>query len=92
MGGGWGPQREEIEGLKMRTEEEFTQEVQARNKMRAEVGLPLVSVAEEVWKLSARVSYCGLSGISFPVSQSLHTRLFSAGQVHTIRITCWCSS
>ena len=38
---------------KMRTEEELTREVQARNELRAEVGLPLVSVSKEVQKLHA---------------------------------------
>lgn len=35
----------------MRTKDELTREVEARNKLRAEVGLPLVPVAEEVKKL-----------------------------------------
>jgi hypothetical protein len=37
----------------MRTKDELTREVQARNKLRAETGLPLVSVAKEVRKLHA---------------------------------------
>jgi hypothetical protein len=37
----------------MRTREELTREVEARNKLRAEAGLPLVSVGREVEKLHA---------------------------------------
>lgn len=37
----------------MRTKDELTREVEARNKLRAEAGLPLVSLAREVKKLHA---------------------------------------
>ncbi len=37
----------------MRTKVELTREVKARNRLRAEAGLPLVSVSKEVQKLHA---------------------------------------
>ena len=37
----------------MRTKEELTREVEDRNKLRADVGLPLVPVAKKVQKLYA---------------------------------------
>jgi hypothetical protein len=43
--------------LPMRTKEELIKEVETRNKLRAEAGLPLVSVPKEIEKISKAERY-----------------------------------